>query len=113
MQTAREAASVGCAGAESATWGSETEALRRQAEDLRQDNGQLESRLRKYRAAASADLERAVPLNTPSCWHSIDSPAMRVATFLVRSLFLRRIFAVHLIATYGWLCFLIFWLEKH
>jgi len=91
----------------------EIEALRRTCEELVKENAVLEGRLQKCRAAAAADLERAVPLTTPSCWRSVDGPSLKVVTILVRSSCLRRVFAMHLLGTYAWLFFLIFWLEKH
>lgn len=89
------------------------ESLRKEAESLLRENQTLEDRLTKFRAAAAADLERAVPLSSGSCWQSLDWTLMRISTVLVRSICLRRAFAVHLLAMYGWLFWLIFWLEKH
>jgi len=89
------------------------ERLRSSAQALVKENSMLEGRLRKYRAAAAADLERAVPLAAPSCWQCIDGPSLKAATLLVRSGCLRRTFTLHLLVTYVWLFFLIFWLEKH
>eukprot|EP00747_Dinoflagellata_sp_TGD_P186075 gnl/TRDRNA2_/TRDRNA2_42921_c0_seq1.p1 gnl/TRDRNA2_/TRDRNA2_42921_c0~~gnl/TRDRNA2_/TRDRNA2_42921_c0_seq1.p1 ORF type:complete len:498 (+),score=158.16 gnl/TRDRNA2_/TRDRNA2_42921_c0_seq1:88-1581(+) len=92
----------------------EVDALRVEAESLAKDNANLEGRLKKYRAAAAADLERAVPLSSArSCWSSIDGPTMKFVIILVRSTCLRRFFAIHLIGMYVWLFFLIFWLEEH
>eukprot|EP00927_Polykrikos_kofoidii_P055598 TRINITY_DN49816_c0_g1_i1.p1 TRINITY_DN49816_c0_g1~~TRINITY_DN49816_c0_g1_i1.p1 ORF type:complete len:530 (-),score=132.75 TRINITY_DN49816_c0_g1_i1:182-1771(-) len=95
--------------------------LRRQAEDLQgsikdatEENSALHARLRKCRDAAVADLERAVPLSSESSfWQSVDGPTLKVVTMLVRSSCLRRTFALHVLGTYVWFFFLIFWLEKH
>lgn len=92
---------------------SEASVLKKTAEDLVTENRILQGRLHKCRAAAAADLERAVPLSDPSCWQTIDVPVMKVVTLLVRSTCLRRTYAVHLVAMYAWLFFLLFWLEKH
>lgn len=89
------------------------EMLRRNSEELAKENTVLEGRLQRYRAAAAADLERAVPLTAASCWQGVDGPSLKLATLLVKSGCLRRTFAAHLVATYVWLFFLIFWLEKH
>ncbi|CAK0798647.1 unnamed protein product [Prorocentrum cordatum] len=89
------------------------EALLREVEGLSQENAGLESRLRKHRASAAADLERAVPLFAPGWWQGVDGATMKIVMLLVRSQCLRRAFVLHLLATYLWLFFLIFWLEKH
>lgn len=91
----------------------EVDTLRLHAEEVRQENAALEVRLQKHRAAAAADLERAVPLSSPTCWQCVDDPVMKLVMLLVRSTCLRRAFALHLMATYLWLVFLVFWLEKH
>jgi len=91
----------------------EAEALRCSVENLSKEGSELEGRLLKYRTAAAADLERAVPLSSSSCWSNIDGPTMKVVTLLVRYSCLRRTFAVHLLATYAWLFFLLFWFDKH
>eukprot|EP00931_Biecheleriopsis_adriatica_P029799 TRINITY_DN17630_c0_g1_i1.p1 TRINITY_DN17630_c0_g1~~TRINITY_DN17630_c0_g1_i1.p1 ORF type:complete len:482 (-),score=167.35 TRINITY_DN17630_c0_g1_i1:26-1471(-) len=92
---------------------SEVDALRDRSRAAVAENASLEERLRTQRAAAAADLERAVPLSSATCWHAVDEPLMKLVTLLVRSSCLRRAFALHLLATYCWLLFLVFWLEKH
>merc|ERR1712232_468242 len=96
---------------ETAALRDDLESLTRQINDLSKDSQVLDVRLRKYRARAAADLERAVPLSTSSFWQHIDGPTMKVVTLLVRSSCLRRTFALHLLGTYLWLFFLMFWLE--
>lgn len=91
----------------------QADALGRSAETVEQDNCRLESRLRRHRAAAAADLERAIPLLEHGFWSSVDAPLMKAVTLLVRSSCLRKTTAIHLLATYIWLFFLLFWLEKH
>lgn len=91
----------------------EVDIARRSAEELTSENGALEKRLQQYRTSAAADLERAMPLHTPGCWQAVDGPIMKVVTLLVRSTCLRKAFALHLLTTYVWLFFLLFWLEKH
>eukprot|EP00929_Paragymnodinium_shiwhaense_P051219 TRINITY_DN25794_c0_g1_i1.p1 TRINITY_DN25794_c0_g1~~TRINITY_DN25794_c0_g1_i1.p1 ORF type:complete len:538 (+),score=204.85 TRINITY_DN25794_c0_g1_i1:175-1788(+) len=89
------------------------DALKTSCEELKEENSRLDARLRGYRAASAAELERAVPLATSGCWRSIDGPTMKFVSLLVRSACLRRTFAVYLLATYAWLFFLLFWLEHH
>ncbi|CAE7217715.1 unnamed protein product [Symbiodinium pilosum] len=91
----------------------EVETLRARLESSTQERSRLEAQLGKNRAAAAADLERAVPSSAMSCWTWLDVPLMRLVTLLVKSTCLRRSFALHLLATYSWLFFLVFWLEKH
>merc|ERR1719197_732535 len=91
----------------------EVEALRCNAEELKRENAMLDVQLKKHRAAAAKDLERAVPLVAPGCWgRAVDGPAMKAIALLMRSTCLRRTLALHLLATYAWLFFLLFWLEK-
>jgi len=85
--------------------------LKQKSEAMRQETAALEAQLRKQRAAAAADLERAVP--SSSSWSCLDEPLMKLVTLLVKSTCLRRAIALHLLATYLWLFFLVFWLEKH
>mmetsp|Transcript_63111 Transcript_63111/g.150462 ORF Transcript_63111/g.150462 Transcript_63111/m.150462 type:complete len:513 (+) Transcript_63111:119-1657(+) len=91
----------------------EAEGLQRQADGIRQETLSLENRLGKHRAAAVADLERAVPSGDTGCWSAVDGPALKVVTLLMRSNCLRRSLATYLVGTYIWLFFLLFWLEKH
>ncbi|CAE7918276.1 unnamed protein product [Symbiodinium sp. KB8] len=91
----------------------EVETLRGCLESSTKERWRLEAQLGKHRAAAAADLERAVPSSTTTCWTWLDVPLMRLVTLLVKSTCLRRSFALHLLATYSWLFFLVFWLEKH
>ncbi|CAE6967094.1 unnamed protein product [Symbiodinium natans] len=91
----------------------EVESLRVRLESSRKECSKLEAQLGKHRAAAAADLERAVPSSAMSCWTWLDVPLMRLVMLLVKSTCLRRSFALHLFATYSWLFFLVFWLEKH
>lgn len=90
----------------------EAEEMRRKIEEMSQENRNLEGRLQKSRAAAAADLERAVPLSSGGCWQNVDGPVLKAVTLLVRSTCLRRTFAIHLLGTYAWLFFLLFWLER-
>lgn len=93
----------------------ELEARDRMVKGLAAENGGFEEQLRRCRAAATHDLERAVPLSSASstCWRSIDGPTMRVVTLFMRSACIRRTFAIHLVLTYMWLFFLMFRLETH
>lgn len=114
LQNIREArASGGGGGGAASELRRRLEGLRSTSESLSRENKALESRLGTYRRAAAADLERAVPLASASFWQTFDGPAMKVTTLLVRSQCLRRFFGLHLLATYAWLFFLMFWLEKH
>lgn len=106
-----DAGSDDAGAAEVASLRREVDALQRCAHELAKDNAAMEGRLRACRAFAAAELERAVPLESQSCWHYIDGPTMKAVVLLVRSACLRKAFAVHLVGTYAWLFFLVFWLE--
>merc|ERR1711972_137579 len=106
LESSREAQGQEVRNDDSLAIRSEIASLGSKAEELKRENASLDGRLRKYRSAAAADLERAVPLNTTSCWHSIDAPTLKIVTFLVKSLCMRRTFAIQLLATYAWLFFL-------
>jgi len=91
----------------------EADRLRETEEQLCKETSAMEARLRKHRFAAAADLERAVPLASGGFWRNFDGATMKVVNILVRSMCLRRVFAVHLLLTWAWLCVLLFRLEKH
>ncbi|CAE7911177.1 unnamed protein product [Symbiodinium necroappetens] len=80
----------------------EVETLRACLESSTKERWRLEAQLGKHRAAAAADLERAVPSSTTTCWTWLDVPLMRLVTLLVKSTCLRRSFALHLLATFRW-----------
>lgn len=104
---------VKSSGVEATRLRQELEALARNSEALVKENASLEVRLRRCRATAVADLERAVPLKATSFWRGVDGPTMKAVTLLARSSCVRKAFGIHLLATYAWLFLLIFWLEHN
>lgn len=91
----------------------EVESLRQRESELTQGNSALEVKAARLREKAAEDLERAVPSIDTTWWTWLDEPLLKLVTLLVKSTCLRRSFALHLLATYLWLFFLVFWLEKH
>lgn len=91
----------------------QVESLRQRESELTQGNSALEVKAARLREKAAEDLERAVPSIDTTWWTWLDEPLLKLVTLLVKSTCLRRSFALHLLATYLWLFFLVFWLEKH
>lgn len=99
--------------AELKTLREEVETMRHRISDLTRENSSMEAKVGRLREKAAEDLERAVPSIDTTWWTCLDEPLLKLVTLLVKSTCLRRSFALHLLATYLWLFFLVFWLEKH
>jgi len=68
-----------------------------------------EARCSGGRRIAEAGLEAG---DYRGCCGAFDETVSRTVTLLFRSIFVRRVFCVHLFVLYGWLLFLLWWLSR-